>query len=401
MSKQTVKNHALGALVGLAAFVSATNASADPRTQAAEMFKRLNGVPPTSERVDEMAALIGQGKYRDAAMAAINDPAGNFYQVIVRDMVAQWTNIDGSPRVGYNDMLATVIGMIRDGENFSHVLSDDIVYVADPDNEDVKKLRNNQGPRGYSLVDNNHYQDLQDGNIALSKVLVKKAQSELTPLVPSATAGLITTRTFGDAYFKAGTNRRAGRGVYKYFLCNDIAQLADTTRSDYRVRQDVARTPGGDPAVFTNTCKGCHAGQDPMAGAFAYYDFVDGQGLLYSAGQVQDKMVHNAYEFPQGYVTTNDGWVNLWAEGPNSKLGWKGPQTGNGAKSWGQMITAADAFADCMAKTVVAEVCNAKPEDSPEAAGLIRDLSAEFRDNGTYDMKKMFAGAAARCTTRD
>ena len=40
-----------------------------------------------------------------------------------------------------------------------------------------------------------------------------------------------------------------------------------------RIRQDVSRSPGGDARVFLNNCIGCHSGMDPMAQAFAYYNF--------------------------------------------------------------------------------------------------------------------------------
>ena len=47
----------------------------------------------------------------------------------------------------------------------------------------------------------------------------------------------------------------------------------DTTRPPDRIRQDVARSPGGDSRLFLNNCVGCHSGMDPMAQAFAYYNF--------------------------------------------------------------------------------------------------------------------------------
>ena len=56
-------------------------------------------------------------------------------------------------------------------------------------------------------------------------------------------------------------------------LCHDMEQLMDTTRPTDRIRQDVARSPGGDSRIFLNNCVGCHSGMDPMAQAFAYYNF--------------------------------------------------------------------------------------------------------------------------------
>ncbi len=57
-------------------------------------------------------------------------------------------------------------------------------------------------------------------------------------------------------------------------LCNDMQTVEDITRPPDRIRQDVSRSPGGDSRVFLNSCIGCHSGMDPMAQAFAYYNFV-------------------------------------------------------------------------------------------------------------------------------
>ena len=61
-------------------------------------------------------------------------------------------------------------------------------------------------------------------------------------------------------------------------LCHDMEQVHDTSRPPDRIRQDVTRSPGGDSSLFLNNCIGCHSGMDPMAQAFAYYDFDETQG---------------------------------------------------------------------------------------------------------------------------
>ena len=88
-------------------------------------------------------------------------------------------------------------------------------------------------------------------------------------------------------------------------LCRDMEQVHDTSRPPDRIRQDVTRSPGGDSSVFLNNCIGCHNGMDPMAQAFAYYDFDETQGrLVYTQGQVQPKYLINSDNFKPGYVTT-------------------------------------------------------------------------------------------------
>ena len=66
----------------------------------------------------------------------------------------------------------------------------------------------------------------------------------------------------------------------------------------------MTRSPGGDSSVFLNNCIGCHNGMDPMAQAFAYYDFDETQGrLVYTPGVVQPKYLINSDNFKPGFVT--------------------------------------------------------------------------------------------------
>jgi hypothetical protein len=124
-------------------------------------------------------------------------------------------------------------------------------------------------------------------------------------------------------------------------MCLDLEQVKDITRSPDRIRQDVSRSPGGDSRIFLNNCVGCHAGMDPMAQAFAYYQFNEDSGRLeYTAGSVQPKYFINGETFSYGYITPNDRWDNYWREGQNSLLGWDTGRSGSGsgAKSMGEEI---------------------------------------------------------------
>ena len=157
--------------------------------------------------------------------------------------------------------------------------------------------------------------------------LVPVPQSTLPGAVLAAgeTAGVITTRAAGEAFFSAGTNRRMWRFTTMNFLCRDMEQLKDVSRPTDRIRQDVSRSPGGDSSVFHNHCTGCHSGMDPMAGAFAYYEWdATAERVVFSRGQVQPKYLINANTFPFGYITTDDRWDNYWRTGPISVLGWRG-----------------------------------------------------------------------------
>ena len=83
----------------------------------------------------------------------------------------------------------------------------------------------------------------------------------------------MTTAAGAGAFFYKGTNRAMVRFTMMDYLCDDLQYIADTTRPPDRIRQDPARSPGGDSRAFLNQCIGCHSGMDALAGAFAYYDF--------------------------------------------------------------------------------------------------------------------------------
>jgi hypothetical protein len=361
-----------------------STAVAAPRDQAYKLFNRVNGVPPTPAKLAELATLIEDGDLEGAAMAAINDSNAMFYNITLKNIVARWTNTDKTPRVPLNDYVATVIGMIRDDVPFDQVLSGDIVYTG-----------NTAGLPAYSLANNAHYEAIDTAGSDLKAVLVQGQQSALTAIPADATAGVMTTRGFADAYYKAGTNRRAVAFTLDTFLCREMESLADTTRSDFRVRRDIPRAPGGDSALYKNRCAGCHTGMDAIGGAFAYYDWDDTtSSMIYTPGTVRAKVNRNAHEFPDGFETVDDSWLNNWLEGQNSSLGWNGAASGNGAKELGEMLTASDAFASCMAKRAVQAMCLRYPVGKDLDA--VDDIAAEFKKSD-YNLKNAFAKAAAYC----
>ena len=157
--------------------------------------------------------------------------------------------------------------MIRDDVPFNTVLSADLVYVGAPGVVGA----------GYSQTNNDHYRQLEDARVNLGDptrfVPVHAVDAAGLGARPGETAGVITTRAAGEAFFSAGTNRRMWRFTTMNFLCRDMEQLKDMSRPTDRIRQDVSRSPGGDSSVFHNHCTGCHSGMDPMAGAFAYYEW--------------------------------------------------------------------------------------------------------------------------------
>jgi len=385
-------SRAAGAVVALGLIaLTAQSALAGPteRDQAKRIYDRLVGTPPTDAVLGTMESQIVGGDPVAAGYTAMQDPV--FYTSVLKNFAAPWTNVSQDVFVDLNDYTATVIGMIRDDVPFNTVLSADLVYVAP----------NGVVSSPYSQTDNNHYLQLQQNGVDLSNPanLAGVPQSTLpgSQIMSTEAAGVITTRAGAEAYFSAGTNRRMWRFTAINFLCRDMEQLNDITRPADYVRQDVSRSPGGDSRIFHNTCVGCHSGMDALAGAFAYYQWdPDAMRMVFTRGQVQPKFLINSTNFPGGHVTTDDTWWNLWRVGPNSNLGWRGPNaTAHGAQTLGQEVGASRAFSECQVQKVFTRVC----QHAPNSAADFTEVShvADVFEANNYSMKRVFAETAVYC----
>jgi hypothetical protein len=386
-SSPGLQRRAQRALLLLAmALCAITVAFAGPREQAKRMHDRIAGVPPSAAVLDQMAADIAAGRPLDAANRALDSSA--FYNVTLKNMVAPWTNREQSVFVPLNDYTATVIGMVRDDVPFNTVLSEDILYVG----EGVA------GVPGYSPSSNDHYEQLETRGADLRTVLQRRTQSSLNGIPATATAGVVTTRAAAQSFFIAGTNRAMFRFTLMNHMCRDLEQAMDTTLPTDRIRQDVSRSPGGDSRVFLNNCVGCHTGMDPLAQAYAYYNYDETQGrLVYTSGQVQTKYFNNADTFRPGFVTPDDAWENRWRRGNNRLIGWDSalPGSGNGAKSMGQELANSDAFAQCQVEKVFRTVCFRAPSNAGDRA-RVQGITGQFRSSN-YNLKRVFAETAAYC----
>ena len=384
----------------LAILVALTPAAlyAGDREQAARMHSRLTGVPPTETVLQQMVTEIDGGDPVAAAYIAMDDPA--FYNVTVKNLAAPWTNEAMTPFVPLNDYTATVIGLVRDEADFRTVLYGNVLYIGDTG-----------GLPAYDTDDNAHYEALEASGADLGDSLQRVTQSTYTSLPSQATAGVMTTRAAARAFFIDGTNRAMFRFTLMNHLCNDLEQVADVTLPVDRIRQDVSRSPGGDSRVFLNNCAGCHTGMDPMAQAFAYYDYEYDNNpelgeLVYNTTgmtdpdtgtRVQGKYLINATNFEHGYITRNDQWDNYWRMGDNRRLGWDGslPGNGEGAKSLGRELAHSDAFAQCKVRQVFEQVCLRKPGDATDRSE-IDSIVSSFRSSG-FELKRAYAESAAYC----
>ncbi len=369
---------------GLTLLLLASLASAGPREQARRIHDRLAGVPPSEQTLNDMAALLPGNPLAAADMAMLNR---NFYSVTLKNFASPWTNRDRNVFVPLNDYTATVIGMIRDDVPFNQLLSADMIYTG----------AGTAGLPAFSMTNNDHYAQMEASNLDLGSILVQTAQSSVTDIPANATAGVITTRAAAEAFFIAGTNRAMFRFTMLNHLCNDMEQVQDTSYSPDRIRQDVSRSPGGDSRVFLNNCVGCHSGMDPMAQAYAFYDFDETAGrIVYTPGSVQPKYFNNDTNFEFGFVTPDDNWANRWRQGQNAVLGWDSgrPGTGAGAKSLGEELGNSDAFAQCQVKKVFRNVCLRDPVDQADRT-QVQSMVTTFK--GNFLLKQVFAESAAYC----
>jgi len=388
----------------LAGVLAAAPAHSGPNEQARRIYERIAGVPPSPQELATMVSALsscgvscapGAAALVTAAQTATAAPT--FYSVTLKNMVIPWTNRDQTVFAPFNDYAATVIGMVRDDVPFNTALSADILYVVNgvspaPSSSDNDPVHD-------------HYGTAEANGVDLMANLKQTTQSATYGTPTAATAGLLTTRAAEASFFINGTNRAMFRYTMINHFCNDMQTLMDTTRPTDRVRQDVARSPGGDSRVFLNTCVGCHSGMDPMAQAFAYYNFngtAVGDGtntgtMVYTPGQVQPKYLINHNNFVFGFVTPDDSWSNRWRAGVNASLGWDPtlPGSGNGAKSLGMELESSDAFAQCQVVKVFTAVCFRAPQSSTDMA-TVQTIKTNFKSGG-YILKQVFQQAAAAC----
>lgn len=381
---------------------------AGPAEQAKRMHDRIAGVPPELTVLTEMTNLISrsgdpQANAEAAAALALQHP--DFYRTTLKNLATPWTNRDFDIFAPLNDYTATVIGLVRDDADFREVLTGNVLYVGD----------GTSGEPAYSQTDNNHYEFLEQTGADLAEVLQPQPQSSLNNLPESAASGVLTSRAAARAFFIAGTNRAMFRYTLVNHLCRDLEQVADTARPPDRIRQDVTRSPGGDSRLFRNNCVGCHSGMDPMAQAYAYYNFAydaanDPTGasgrLVYNdvgaidpdtGSRVQGKYHINENNFPFGFVTPDDRWDNYWRAGRNRNLGWSQslPGSGNGAKSMAAELAHSEAFASCQVEKVFAAVCLRQPASDADRTKLVA-MTESFVANG-YNLKQPFVESAAYC----
>ncbi|HYX35233.1 MAG TPA: hypothetical protein VE954_19225 [Oligoflexus sp.] len=393
-------------LLSMPAFGAGTDDLSKARAQVEFVYQRLTGIRPAAADLATWSAALAPlaGADRTAYLADVVGKAATendlFYSVTVLNFAQIEASEDRSVAEGsgatftgvLNDLTATVIGMVRDEKDYRAILSDDVLYI----------------PTGTTYVPGTNaiydtlYNTHKTTGGPIASALTAVTQTGATGL--AVQAGIFTLRGFGSVYYDAGTNRAPFRFTSMNYLCRDMEDLSDVSRADIYVRRDVDRAPGGDASKYRTECVGCHAGMDPLANSFSFFNFVppaqaNAAAAITIAAAPVAKTNQNNDVFPGGAVVTNDAWMNLWLEGTNSALGWDATKkSGTGVKSLGDMLASSKMFPECMAKRVYKTVCGLKEETSTAEKAVISRLAGEFTK--TYNMKELFKDTAAECVSK-
>lgn len=390
-------------IIGFCIIFYCLQVEASSLEQAKRLHDRIVGVPASDIILNEMVVLLNNGQTIEAAYKAMESE--HFYSTTLKLLATPWTNEDQDILSPLNDYSATIIGIVRDDVDFREILQSDTTYIG----------KSELDLPAYNKNNNDHYQAMEDSFANLSDVLIRTSQSSLNGLPTTATAGVLTSRASAKAFFKLGTNRAMLRFTLMNHLCTDLEPLKDNTLPPDRIRQDVSRSPGGDSRIFLNNCLSCHGGIDPLAQAFAYYDYqfdtnsdpdaingainynINGTIDQATGSRVKAKYLINASHFSYGFITQDDQWENYWREGINQKLGWDNslPGKGAGIKSFGQEIANSQAFAQCQVKKVFKTVCLRDAESMTDLA-QINSTTESFKQNG-YQLKRVFAEVGTYC----
>lgn len=436
-----------------AAVIPETNAPITRERRLARKFvERLTGIPVPIDHPDvvRVQSYLEGGDRVAAAKWVTGDLATgiaghpDFLNNLVKQIALKMSTREETIRIPLNDFAASFIGVTRDERSAKDLLTEDFFYMANP-----RKAAVRANIFKDLLLSNNHYEDLDNGQWDVGKVLMRVPGPDAPAGSPAGQliaigidgstapnpdpAGLLTSRTFMAAHAIAGTNRRMVEYTFRSFMCMPMAEMADTSASPARVGRDVDRFPGGDPSKFETSCKGCHSLMDGFRGAFARFDFAmttfngvaynlihhtevsgtgplgfepDGGDKTVDENGVVYKMNHNEKVFESGYQITDESFVNNAVGTTNKALfGWRGSNArgGQGVRQFGIMIADSKRFSQCMAKRVYDAVCTPGSRTTlSNISPVIAQFADRFEQNG-YKLRSLFQDVAAHpaCITDD
>jgi len=357
------------------ALLAQNSFASTPRELSIRLFRRLTGTPISlsDPRLSQMETLIAAGDFKSAAAIATEDP--NFYRLTVKQWATRLSNKDESPFPALNDFSAMVVGVTRDDKDARLLLTGDFAYEG---SATVKR----------EVGNNLHYERLEANRTDL-KADLKLVRPQWAGFMSSA--GLLTTRAWGSAHYRDGTNRRAVEFSIREFLCTPITSWKETGIAPTYVRRDVDRAPGGSFATFQKECRTCHDSMDAMGGAFAHFDF-KGEKLIDYRHGIAPKMNQNEHVYDRGRVTKNDYWMTPNSSNHQALFGWRGPTSGLGIKAFGRLIADSERFKSCMAERAFREICG-RDANSSEKEKQIAEVAEKF-ESGGYKLRSLFQDVA-------
>ena len=386
------------------------------RQRAAIIHRRLTGVkaPIDSVVIKEMEALIAQGQSMEAAALATSEPG--FYNNTLRHLAQRMSTVESTYKAPLTDYVATFIGIAHNSIDARELLNGNYVYSSNLTGAPLTDVAN-------FLRSNNHYSFLEqqmtlNPNLDLASTLQQTRQQIAndggTAVNNPDPAGVLTSRAFMEACANMGTNRRCYEEIMKKFMCVTLEDFADTSVPDNWVAIDVTRSPGGDPRTYQQSCRGCHGNMDSMRGAFAFFEFDNGQikhgqvngGNLYENNtRVSTKFNRGAATgYADGFRTTNSSWQNFAVTGAVGEFfGWRNETgqvesqsvRGAGLNAYGRMLANSQAFSRCLVKRTFSTVCGR--DATQEEASVVRSLASDFESpaQGNRKIKWLFERVAS------
>lgn len=358
-------------------FVNINFALSPSEKYALRLYSKLVGVSVSvfDPQFQAAVAAVEAQDYMTAAKIVLENK--NFLNIRVKNFAAPFTNKEFSNLEPLNDLQALIIGITRDELDARLILTGNLRYSG------YRQL----GLPPVERSNNDHYLSFDSAGYDFDRDL-QRVNDQWEDM--DVAAGAFTTRAWAKAYYDMGTNRRSIKYAFEAFLCAPIDSWKIRALPDHFVRRDVDRAPGGDPSVYQNTCRNCHAPMDAMGGAFAKVNFVD-SAFSYKTDGVWAKMNNNSHFYPAGFVTVDDSWTNMMGQHPSVNFGWRGPLTGKGIASFAKTLADSSAFSRCLVTKVFKEVCGQKIQDVSEE--LHNSLTSEFEAQ-KYNLKYLFAKIA-------
>ena len=132
------------------------------RRNAVLLHNRLTGTPPSTATLAKMVKLLQQQKQEEAALLATEVP--DFYDVRLLSMFSAWSNVDANIDVELNDMIATLIGMVKDDVPFKEALYGDHLYLIS-EREEPEKVTYEEREIGKYAFTQFAYYEATEGDI--------------------------------------------------------------------------------------------------------------------------------------------------------------------------------------------------------------------------------------------